>query len=280
MPVEVGPHAAEFDEQGFTILKDAIDPEMLDGLIGVIDRMEVDSGSARAPDYETKLERGVFAYLDGPNTVRMTGNIILRSPLIQRLTINASVLRLVEAVLGRECLLASMLTLVTGPGNPAQALHVDDVYLPVPRPHPALSMNAIYALTDFTEENGATRVVPGSHKWREAPAGSLADVAGAQNERSYTTVPAVMSRGSVLITHGSVIHGGGANLSGARRYGISALFCQGWVRPTENLQLGIPLDVLRTFDPRLQELIGVRGRFHGSHGRIGNMDPADVLFPI
>jgi ectoine hydroxylase-related dioxygenase (phytanoyl-CoA dioxygenase family) len=277
MPVDVARQTAEFDEQGFTILKDVFDPEMLDELIGVIVGLEANSGSARAPDYETRSERRSF---DGPNTVRMTGNIILRSPLIQRVPTDPSVLQLVEAVLGRECLLASMLTLVIGPGNPAQALHTDDMHLPVPRPHQALSMNAIYALTDFTEENGATRVVPGSHKWREAPGGSLADVAGSQNEHDYTTVPAVMSRGSVLLTHGSIIHGGGANLSDTRRYGISALFCQGWVRPTENLQLGIPLDVLRTFDPRLQELIGVRGKFHGSLGHIGKRDPADVLFPM
>jgi ectoine hydroxylase-related dioxygenase (phytanoyl-CoA dioxygenase family) len=124
----------------------------------------------------------------------------------------------------------------------------------------------MWALTDFTEANGATRVIPESH---------LADCSpdfGAP----YDSVPAEMSKGSVLIWHGSLWHGGGANTTGERRVGIAMNYCAGFIRQQENQQLGIPVELLRRFPRRLQELCGF-GVYRGLIGHIDKHSPAELL---
>jgi len=124
----------------------------------------------------------------------------------------------------------------------------------------------MWALTDFTEANGATRVVPGSHKFDCSP----------EYGRPYDSVPAEMSRGSVLIWHGSLWHGGGANTTEQRRLGLAMNYCAGYIRQQENQQLGIGLDTLRGFSPRLQQLCGF-GVYMGLIGHIDKGDPARVI---
>src|SRR5205814_940058 len=121
-------------------------------------------------------------------------------------------------------------------------LHADDQLIPLPRPHVPIVCNSMWAITDFTDENGATRFVPGSHR----------DVAIPDPFGDTPTVAALMRRGSVLVYDGALWHGGGANRTGARRVGVAMNYCAGWVRQQENQQLGIPLDVARGFSPRLR----------------------------
>ena len=92
----------------------------------------------------------------------------------------------------------------------------------------------------------------------------------------YDSVPAEMSRGSVLVWHGSLWHGGGANSTSERRVGIAMNYCAGYIRQQENQQLGIPLPVLRTFPPRLQELCGF-GIYRGLIGHIDKRLPSSLL---
>ena len=106
----------------------------------------------------------------------------------------------------------------------------------------------MWALTDFTERNGATRIIPGSH---------LADHSPEYGPR-YDSIPAGWSEGSVLVWHGSLWHGGGANRSSSRRFGIAMNYCAGWIRQQDNEQLGIPLETVRRFIPRLRELCRLR----------------------
>lgn len=124
----------------------------------------------------------------------------------------------------------------------------------------------MWALTDFTEDNGATRLVPGSHRWDRSP-----DLVS-----PVDTVSATMARGSVLVWHGSLWHGGGANRSPSRRVGIAMNYCAGWVRQQENQQLGIPAETARRFAPRLRELCGY-GIYAGLIGHIDRRDPAEVV---
>jgi len=138
--------------------------------------------------------------------------------------------------------------------------------IPLPRPHPQIICNTMWALTDFTEENGATRVVPGSHLADQPP-----DVG-----HHYETVAAEMPKGSVLVFVGSLWHGGGANRTDERRVGIAMNYCAGFIRQQENQQLGLPRDLVRGFPRRLQELIGY-SVYNGLIGHIDKDHPAAVV---
>ena len=164
------------------------------------------------------------------------------------------------------CLISSLSSIGIDPGETAQMIHADDQLIPLPKPHVPLVCNTMWALTDFTAENGATRLVPGSHRAPENPA---LDVV-------HDTIPAEMTRGSVLIWHGSLWHGGGANASTARRTGIAMNYCAGWVRQQENQQLGLDPALVATFPKRLQDLVGY-GIYHGLIGHINKHKPRHLL---
>jgi ectoine hydroxylase-related dioxygenase (phytanoyl-CoA dioxygenase family) len=153
-------------------------------------------------------------------------------------------LEVLDAVLG-----SYQLSAPTGieicPGEQAQVLHRDDGIYPIARPHDELVVNTMWALDDFTELNGATNVVPGSHKWVDE-----------QPDESSKVVRAVMPAGSVMFFLGSVFHGGGANNSDKPRLGVILEYCVGWLRPQENHVIGVPREVVRELPRRLQELLG------------------------
>ena len=148
----------------------------------------------------------------------------------------------------------------------AQPIHADDQLIPLPKPHVPTVCNTMWALTDFTAANGATRVIPGSHLAPGNP-----DYGSA-----YDSVPAEMARGSVLVWHGSLWHGGGANTTPTRRTGIAMNYCAGWIRQQENQQLGLAPSLVRTFEPRLRQLVGY-GIYHGLIGHIDKHDPDELL---
>ncbi len=124
----------------------------------------------------------------------------------------------------------------------------------------------MWALTDFTEANGATRVIPGTHLADHSP----------DYGRPYDSIPAEMPKGSVLVWHGSLWHGGGANTTDQRRIGIAMNYCAGYIRQQENQQLGIPRELAATFSPRLRELVGY-GVYNGLIGHIDKHSPVDLL---
>jgi ectoine hydroxylase-related dioxygenase (phytanoyl-CoA dioxygenase family) len=139
--------------------------------------------------------------------------------------------------------------------------------IPLPKPHPPTVCNSMWALTDFTEENGATRIIPGSH---------LADHSPTYGQH-YDSIAAEMERGSVLVWHGSLWHGGGANSSDHRRVGVAMNYCAGWIRQQENQQLGLRPALVETFPRRLQELVGY-GTYQGLIGHIDRTTPAKQYF--
>jgi ectoine hydroxylase-related dioxygenase (phytanoyl-CoA dioxygenase family) len=148
-----------------------------------------------------------------------------------------------------------------GPGETAQVLHTDDGVYPVPRPHAEFVMNTMWPLDPFTAANGATRVVPGSHKSPERPPDDA------------PVVTAEMPAGSVMFFRGSVYHGGGANTTDRPRLGVILEYCASWLRPQENHVIGVPKAVVRSLEPRLQELLGYNihppflGNVDGRHPR-------------
>jgi ectoine hydroxylase-related dioxygenase (phytanoyl-CoA dioxygenase family) len=132
-----------------------------------------------------------------------------------------------------------------GPGQPRQALHRDREGWGNPLTGVEPQLNTIWAMTDFTRENGATQVVPGSPAW-------LADRKATPDE----IAPAEMSKGSCLIYSGSVIHGGGENTSATDRIGLNITYALGWLRQEENQYLSCPPHIAKNLDPALQSLIG------------------------
>jgi ectoine hydroxylase-related dioxygenase (phytanoyl-CoA dioxygenase family) len=176
------------------------------------------------------------------------------------------VLPVVEGVLDPGALVSSLSSIAILPGETAQPIHADDQLMPIAKPHVPTVCNTMWALTDFTEENGATRVIPGSH---------LADCSP-DFGKPYDSVPAVMPKGSVLVWHGSLWHGGGANTTGERRVGIAMNYCAGWIRQQENQQLGIPREIAARFSPRLRELVGY-GVYNMLIGHIDKHSPVELL---
>jgi ectoine hydroxylase-related dioxygenase (phytanoyl-CoA dioxygenase family) len=132
-----------------------------------------------------------------------------------------------------------------GPGETAQPLHPDDAIYPVPQPHAELVVNVMWPLDDFTIENGATRIVSGSHRWSDRQPGP---------DDAVTAVE--MPAGSALLYVGSLWHGGGANHTDSPRVGVVLHYAASWLRPVENHVLAVPRDVVAQLPERLQELLG------------------------
>ncbi|MFM8971604.1 MAG: phytanoyl-CoA dioxygenase family protein [Actinomycetota bacterium] len=247
-------HAAQVAEQGYTVLEDAIAPDLLDALTESLERLE----------RERDVRPGANTF-EGHHTLR-TYNLLALDPVWQQVPVHEHVLPIIERVLDPGCLISSLSSIRIQPGERAQVIHADDQLIPIPRPHPPVVCNSMWALTDFTAANGATRLVPGSHLADHAP----------DLMTEYESIPAEMARGSVLIWDGALWHGGGANATDADRIGIAMNYCAGYIRQQENQQLGIPREVAATFPTRLRRLVGY-SVYSGLIGHIDKRDPVELL---
>ncbi|MGH9095420.1 MAG: phytanoyl-CoA dioxygenase family protein [Acidimicrobiales bacterium] len=247
-------HVSEIAERGWTVLKDAIEPALIEALGDDLARLE--------HQLDIQPARNSF---EGAHTLRVY-NLLARGEVWWQVPVHPAVLPVVEGVLDAGCLVSSLSSINIGPGETAQPIHADDQLIPIPKPHPPTVCNTMWALTDFTEDNGATRVVSRTH---------LAD-ASPDFGQPYDSDPALMRRGSVLVWHGSLWHGGGANHTDGRRLGIAMNYCAGYIRQQENQQLGIPSSAVARMPARLQELAGF-GVYNGLIGHIDKQAPASLL---
>jgi ectoine hydroxylase-related dioxygenase (phytanoyl-CoA dioxygenase family) len=246
---EVADHVKRVAEDGYSIIEEAFDPSFADAVREDLDRLEESLGIRPA--------QNVF---EGTKTWRIY-NLLVHGELYEQIPVHPNVLPVVEGVLDAGCLVSSLSSIAIGPGETAQPIHADDQLIPIPKPHPPTVCNTMWAITDFTEANGATRIMPGTHLADSNPAFT--------NE--HETIPAEMAKGSVLVWHGSLWHGGGANTTDERRYGIAMNYCAGYIR-----QQDIPVEMVRRFPKRLQELVGY-GIYTGLIGHIDKKSPAEVL---
>lgn len=236
LPADAAPEtiAAILDADGALILDDVLSPADVARVGGEID-----------PYVEaTAAGRDSFT---GYQTTR-TGALVARSPACRELVMHPAILAACDVFLKRACDRYQLhLTQVIRirPGQPRQPLHRDRLawggFLKEVEPQ----LNTIWAMTDFTEANGATQVAPGSPGWPEQRSAEPHEVGHAE-----------MKAGSVLVYSGSVIHGGGENRTGADRVGINITYCLGWLRQEENQYLSCPPPIARTLDPQLQALLG------------------------
>ena len=177
-------------------------------------------------------------------------------------------------------LLSTMGTAVIDPGETAQAIHCDDQLYGIRRPHKNLVCNTMWALSDFTEENGATRIVPCSHKLDLYPYETVGKESGERTATSasqeFETVAATMPKGSICFVVGTCYHGGGTNKSNDRRWGLTINYCAGSQRQQENLMLAHTRKKLKSFPHELQNILGLSVSRSGV-GHIDAHDPRAIL---
>ncbi len=253
--IELDVHLQNIETQGYTVLEDAIPIHEIDEIDDALLRLE--------RELDVVPANNLF---EGTHTLRVY-NLLVHGTTFQKIPVHQSILPIVERVLDPGLLISSLSSIAIGPDEQAQPIHADDQLIPLPRPHVPIICNTMWAVTDFTEENGATRLVPGSHLWPEPP----------NPLETYETIPAEMAKGSVLVWVGSLWHGGGANRTAQRRVGIAMNYCAGFIRQQENQQLGIPPSMVRDFPRRLQELVGY-SVYNGLVGHIDKQHPAKAVW--
>jgi ectoine hydroxylase-related dioxygenase (phytanoyl-CoA dioxygenase family) len=251
---QIQTHADKIARDGYAIIPQAIEPAFIDALIADLERLERELDVKPAPNR-----------FEGVRTVRIY-NLLIYGKLYERIPVHENVLPIVERVLDAGCLVSSLSSIAIGPDEKPQPIHADDQLIPLTKPHVPIVCNTMWALTDFTDANGATRIIPGSHLRDHSP----------DYFTRYDSIPAEMPKGGVMIYNGSLWHGGGANRTDRRRIGIAMNYCAGYIRQQENQQLGIPREVAAQFSPRLQELVGY-GLYNGLIGHIDKTHPMQLL---
>lgn len=227
--------SATLKEHGYVIIDELVTPETMDKI------------SAEMAPHINTTPCGEDKFL-GFQTQR-TGAMIYRSETSRELVMNPLVLGTAAKHLSQASTFQLHLTQVitVNPGSPAQVLHRDELawdFFNFPDDY-EVQCNTLWAMTDYTAENGATRIVPGSHK-----AGS------GQKYLPEAGIPAVMKKGSVLLYTGKIYHGAGENKSDNIRQAINITYAVGWVRQEENQYLATPLEVARTLPDDLLKVMG------------------------
>jgi len=262
-------HAA-LREHGAVIVEGLLDAALVEGL-----NRDVDPLLARADPAMRHLNPAIDAFFG--TCVRHVSGLAGKSVLFaERVMCHPLLLALCDRVLlpgcaGYQLNLGHLMD--RGPGAEAQWPHRDeDVWVHCPRPRQELQLAAVVALVDFRRDNGATLVVPGSHRWPRERVATADETACAE-----------MPAGSAVIYLGSTIHAGGANTTaGEWRRGFHLSYTLGWLRTEENNMLAVPPPVARGLSPLARRVVG-----YGVHdaiadgggylGMLGMRDPALLL---
>jgi ectoine hydroxylase-related dioxygenase (phytanoyl-CoA dioxygenase family) len=240
--------AQRLTEDGYVIVTGLITPDQV--------------GTARA-----ELDRVLSATPTGRNAfegfaTQRVYALFAKTRTFDQVATHPLLLDVLDQVLGHYQLSAPV-GIRIGPGERAQMLHRDDAIYPLPEPHPPVVVNTMWPLDEFTADNGATRFVPGSHKWHP----------GRQPSPGDETVTATMSPGSAMFYLGSLWHGGGENRTATPRLGVILEYAAAWLRQQENQCLAVPRSIVRQLPQRLAELLGYNiyppfvGYVDGSHPR-------------
>jgi ectoine hydroxylase-related dioxygenase (phytanoyl-CoA dioxygenase family) len=253
-PADMERYKAALKEQGYCLVQGALELEEFDALRETLARVaaeEVDKGT----DY---------TYDDGAN--QRVWVLLNKGRIFEDLVQNEVILRLVRHTLGPGFLLSNVNANITGPGGKPMFLHSDTDYVPPPFPPYALVTNVMWFLDDFTDENGATRIVPMSHTLRHPP----------NYAERYETVPVTGPRGTAMVFHGGLWHQTGANRTAdQKRHGILSYYCRPFLRQQENFFKSLDPAVLERATPRLRQLLGYE-MWLGGVGAIGGLPRAGL----
>ena len=189
-------------------------------------------------------------------------NLLGKTRAADNVFLDSRLRAIVDGVIGKYNQVNVTTLFNTLPGETRQFLHQDDGLWPIPRPHPAFLCNALFAFDDFTKANGATHLVPYSHRWTKPV------------DQSVDSIQVEMSSGSVVFWEGGMWHAGGANTTeNIERMGFFISHQVSYLRPQEIQLLSIPQETVRAMPKKLQRLVGYHSFGLGVDGR----DPLDVL---
>ncbi len=251
------------ERDGAVVVEGVLTADQLASLNGDLDQVvSATAPGLRHPSHEMMIE------FYGHSTIRLDG-LPARSKTFREVMLLPLLCEAADYFLLPNCddyLFNTGQLIEIGPGETPQTLHRDeDAWGFFPAPRPQLEVEAMFALTDFNIANGATQVVPGSHRWPLERTAEPDEILQAE-----------MTAGSALFYLGSTLHGGGANLTeDVRRRGLFLGYVVGWLRTEENTFLTVPLEQVRSMPRRIQELLGYK-----AHVGIGVVDvgsPMKVL---
>ncbi len=251
----IAAHLERIERDGYTIVEGAIEPDLTarlrDTLRQLFDDLDVRPAGNRAEGFATKR----------------LYNLVPRDAVFEELPVHENVLPLVEQLLEPECLLSGTTAMDIGPGEDLQGLHADDGLFRIGRPHRPMMSTTIWALTDFTADNGATRIVPGSHTEPGHP----------RPGDDRRAIAAEMPAGSVLVMDSQLWHCGGPNTTEDDwRLGLNVQYVRGFFRTQQNHYLGISAEKLASYGPRLRQLLGFE-LYRGIMGHIEGASPAAAI---
>jgi hypothetical protein len=225
---------------------------------------------------EVRRAREVLAELLGPlgrnnfegHLTQRVYSVLGKTRAVDAIVEHPRVLALLDRLLMPNYLLSQLQVINILPGEKGQLPHADDLFYPVPRPRPALSVSTIWAIDDFTHQNGATVVLPGSHRWGE----------GREPADDDPRTAAVMSPGTCILFLGTLWHGAGPNVSDGSRMAVTAQYCEPWLRTQEAFTLSVDADTARAVSPEIRRMIGysIHPPFMGS---VDGRHPERVLEP-
>ncbi len=236
-------HLEAVAEDGFTILEDVFSPERAEALLKRIREIERDT--------LRPLETGET---EEDSSFYRTGGLLRIDPMFWDVPIDPTVTQVVEGVLGKDFLLSTFSGIDLKPnGNNIQPLHPDDALVPVPRPHErAIGCTVMWVVTPFNEGTGGTRLLRGSHR---EPLDLLFNQ---DSERMSQAIQPDMKPGSVLVFDHALFHGASDNPSDDWRLGLQVSYHAGWVRPYTNWFRSVPIEEVREFPQKLQDLLGYK----------------------
>lgn len=219
------------DESGYVLIPEVLSDTEIDQVRAALEP-HLASGPVGRNDFEGYATQRVYS-------------LIAKSRAFDRLVLDPLVLDIAERLLGPAVLLTASLAISVGPGETEQNLHYDDGFYPMARPRPPISLSAMWTIDEFTADNGATVVCPGSHRWGDGPF-----------HRPDDLVVATAPPGSLLLYLGTLVHAGGTNRTDRSRLGVSIQYVAGWARQQENFMMALGTDGARALPERLQELVG------------------------
>ena len=237
------------NQDGYIILEKLFSEETMDALKADV-----------LPRFKHEAGRNNFEGLATQRLYSMMAETDIANPMVE----HPLILGLLDKIFEPNYLLSQLQVINIHPNEAAQPLHYDDGFYPWPRPRRALGAATIIAVDEFTENNGATVVIPQSHLWGDRIP---------EETDIKTSLKAVMPKGSVLFFLGTLWHGGGANKSTSPRMCLTAQYCAPFCRTQENFSLSIPKARVKTFSENIQRLLGYSihrpfmGMVEGKHPR-------------